>query len=113
MNSSGFRRDRRSGSQDSMYRPRSGTSISSLRPGRPFSGATWAWLRMASGVLSVTGSPLVRVEDEADGGHGWIDGVGAFDEEGEHVVERRILLARPAHAPLVPVADGAVVRRPA
>ena len=67
-----MRRDRRSGSQDSMYRPRSGSSISSLRTGRP-SGGVRARTRSAA-VRSVIGRapglPLVRVEHEAGEGLG-------------------------------------------
>ena len=54
-NRSGLRRDRRSGNQDSMYNPRSWSSISSLRTGRPFIDGSWAWARMESGVWSGNG----------------------------------------------------------
>src|SRR6478672_3498360 len=84
MNNRGLRRDRRSGSHDSMYRPRSWSSISSLRTGRPLADGTWARTRIWSGVDSViglrlrarggkgssAGSPFVRVEDEAGQGLG-------------------------------------------
>src|SRR6188472_782582 len=54
-----------------MYRPRSGSSISSLRTGRPPGGVR---ARMRSAVRSVIwrapGLPLVRVEHEAGKGLG-------------------------------------------
>ena len=68
-----------------MYRPRSWSSISSLRTGRPLADGTWARTRIWSGVDSVigrrlrrvrggtgssAGSPFVRVEDEAGQGLG-------------------------------------------
>src|SRR5262245_61363735 len=49
-----------------MYRPRSWSSISSLRTGRPFVAGCWARARIWSGVVSVTRcSPFVGVDDEA------------------------------------------------
>src|SRR6187397_1596907 len=54
-----------------MYTPRSCSSISSLRTGRPFVVGFWARARIWSGVVSVTGcSPFVRVDDEAGQGLG-------------------------------------------
>src|SRR4051812_980641 len=63
-----------------MYRPRSWSSISSLRTGRPLAEGTWARTRIWSGVDSVierrlgrargrerssSGSQFVRIDDEA------------------------------------------------
>src|SRR5438876_3039278 len=65
-----------------MYRPRSCSSISSLRMGRPFVAGAWARARIRSGVVSlirrsragcatgsgspyVSCSPFVRIDDEA------------------------------------------------
>ena len=54
-----------------MYRPRSCSSISSLRTGRPFAAGCWARARIWSGVghrLTGRDSPFVRVDDEAGQG---------------------------------------------
>src|SRR5690349_12519831 len=72
-NRSGLRRERRSGNHDSTYSPRSTSSISSLRTGRPPGGVRLR--RRSEEVRSVIGGrsaalPLVRVEHEAGEGLG-------------------------------------------